>query len=319
MLTLDGELNVGAYGVLVFLTQRLLWPLTDLARTIDLYERAMASTRRILGLISDQTGPQAPTSRVAMLSQPVRGALEFDALTFQYPNSGAGITDFNLTVPSGSSTALVGATGSGKSTVIKLLLRFYEPDDGMIRFDGIPIHQLSKTALRSAIGLVSQETFLFDGTIGENIAYGQPQADPEALVQAAMAAEAWEFIERLPDKLDTEIGERGVRLSGGQRQRLSLARAILKDPPVLVLDEATSAVDNETEAAIQRSLQRISASRTVVVIAHRLSTVVAADNIVVVDQGRVVEQGSHAELIALNGHYAAQWRVQTGREHQNAR
>ncbi len=312
-LTLSGDLNVGAYGVLVFLTQRLLWPLTDLAKTIDLYERAMASTRRILGLIGDQRERQTHVTTLE-LPRPVTGSLEFSGLSFHYPRSGAGVDNLNMSVAAGSTIALVGATGSGKSTVIKLLLRFYEPDSGTIKLDGIPITEIPKDELRSSIGLVSQDTFLFEGTIGENISYGNPLAGDTEIVSAAKAAEAWEFIENLPDQLDTQIGERGVRLSGGQRQRISLARAILKDPPVLVLDEATSAVDNETEAAIQRSLQKISSTRTVLLIAHRLSTVVAADNIVVINQGKIVEQGSHQELIALSGYYNSQWRVQTGLE-----
>lgn len=309
-LALDGKLNVGAYGVLVFLTQRLLWPLTDLAKTVDLYERAMASTRRILGLI------EAPLEVIdegtRQLQQPVAGRVNFTEINFKYKSSGAGLTDFSLLVQPGKTTALVGATGSGKSTLVKLLLRFYEPQNGTISIDGIAIDHLSLTALRGAIGLVSQEPYLFDGTIAENIAYGRPGASSVEITDAARAAEAWEFIEKLPEGLRTTVGERGIRLSGGQRQRLSLARAIIKNPPILVLDEATSAVDNETEAAIQRSLARISMNRTVIVIAHRLSTIVGAENIVVMSDGKIAEQGTHEKLLAYNGHYANQWRVQTG-------
>ncbi len=309
-LALDGKLNVGAYGVLVFLTQRLLWPLTDLAKTVDLYERAMASTRRILGLI------EAPLEVVdegtRQLSQPIAGEVVFTTINFKYKSSGAGLTDFSLLVPAGKTTALVGATGSGKSTLVKLLLRFYEPDNGVISIDGVPVNDLTLKALRGAIGLVSQEPYLFDGSIADNISYGRPGATIDEITLAARSAEAWEFIEKLPEGLNTAVGERGIRLSGGQRQRLSLARAILKNPPVLVLDEATSAVDNETEAAIQRSLAKISIDRTVIVIAHRLSTIVAADNIVVINNGQIAEQGTHVELLEYKGHYANQWRVQTG-------
>ncbi|WP_339882925.1 ABC transporter ATP-binding protein [Vreelandella maris] len=310
MMALNGSLNVGAYGVLVFLTQRLLWPLTGLAQVIDLFERAMASTRRILDLLEvpitvkdDSTTP---------LAQPVRGEVTIDNVSFHYATSLVGVDGIHLHVPAGNTLALVGATGSGKSTLIKLLLRFYDPESGRVLIDGQPITDVSMNSLRQSIGLVSQDVYLFEGSIRDNIAYGKPDADEAAIIDAAKTAEAWSFIETLPQGLDTPVGERGVRLSGGQRQRLSLARALLKDPPILVLDEATSAVDNETEAAIQRSLKRIAHGRTVIMIAHRLSTIVHADEIVVIEKGQVAERGSHSSLLAANGHYAAQWRVQTG-------
>lgn len=310
MMALNGSLNVGAYGVLVFLTQRLLWPLTGLAQVIDLFERAMASTRRILDLLEvpitvkdDSTTP---------LTQPVRGEVTVDNVSFHYATSGVGVDGIHLQVPAGNTLALVGATGSGKSTLIKLLLRFYDPENGRVLIDGQPITEVSMNSLRQSIGLVSQDVYLFEGSIRDNIAYGKPDADEAAITDAAKTAEAWSFIETLPQGLDTPVGERGVRLSGGQRQRLSLARALLKDPPILVLDEATSAVDNETEAAIQRSLKRIAHGRTVIMIAHRLSTIVHADEIVVIEKGQVAESGTHSSLLAANGHYAAQWRVQTG-------
>lgn len=310
MMALNGSLNVGAYGVLVFLTQRLLWPLTGLAEVIDLFERAMASTRRILDLLAEPVRVSDQGGRT--LAQPVKGAVEFRQVTFRYPGGSGGVQDISLSVPAGHTLALTGATGSGKSTLVKLLLRFYEPVSGDILVDGQPIRELNLNSLRQAIGLVSQDVYLFDGSIRDNLAYGRPDASDGDIIEAARIAEAWPFIEALPDGLDTRVGERGVRLSGGQRQRLSLARALLKDPPILVLDEATSAVDNETEAAIQRSLRRIGHNRTVIMIAHRLSTVVDADLIAVVDQGRIVEQGTHAELLARNGAYSAQWRIQTG-------
>ncbi|MCA2422825.1 MULTISPECIES: ABC transporter ATP-binding protein [Vibrio] len=310
MMALNGNLNVGAYGVLVFLTQRLLWPLTGLAEVIDLFERAMASTRRILDLLAEPVNVRDEAGKA--LPEPVRGAVEFSNVSFRYPSSGAGIEGISLNVPAGNTLALVGATGSGKSTLIKLLLRFYDPSHGDIRIDGQPIREVSLQSLRNAIGLVSQDVYLFEGSIRDNLAYGKPDATEEQIIEAARTAEAWSFIQALPEGLDTAVGERGIRLSGGQRQRLSLARALLKDPPILVLDEATSAVDNETEAAIQRSLKRIGHNRTVIMIAHRLSTIVEADTIAVVDQGQVVEQGTHQALIEKGGAYAAQWRVQTG-------
>jgi ATP-binding cassette subfamily B protein len=311
-MTLEGQLAVGAYGVLVFLTQRLLWPLTGLAETVDLYERAMASSRRILDLI------EAPV-RVrnlpgAIVPERVDGALRFEHVHFAYEPGAPVLEDIDLEIPATSTVAFVGQTGSGKSTLVKLLLRFYAPAAGRILLDGRPIDALDLTALRRCIGLVSQDVYLFQGTIRENIAYGTPQADEAAVRAAAEAAEAMEFIERLPRGFDTIVGERGQKLSGGQRQRLSIARALMKNPPILVLDEATSAVDNETEAAIQRSVARISHSRTTLVIAHRLSTIVHADCIHVMDRGRIVETGGHAALLAADGAYAALWRVQTGQQ-----
>jgi ATP-binding cassette subfamily B protein len=310
MMALEGNLNVGAYGVLVFLTQRLLWPLTGLAEVIDLFERAMASTRRILDLLAEPVHVRDEGGKA--LAEPVKGDVELDKVSFHYPSSGAGIRDISLTVPAGNTLALVGATGSGKSTLIKLLLRFYDPSDGQIRIDGQPIRDLSLQSLRGAIGLVSQDVYLFEGTIRENLAYGNPAASDTEIIDAAKTAEAWSFIEALPEGMNTPVGERGVRLSGGQRQRLSLARALLKNPPILVLDEATSAVDNETEAAIQRSLKHIGHNRTVIMIAHRLSTIVDADSIAVIEGGKVLEQGTHRELLDQDGAYANQWRVQTG-------
>jgi ATP-binding cassette subfamily B protein len=207
---------------------------------------------------------------------------------------------------------IVGATGSGKSTLVKLLLRLYAVQRGEILLDGHPIQDLRLGDLRRSIGLVSQEVFLFHGTVAENIAYGSFEAGPAAIARAASLAEASGFIATLPQGYDTVVGERGQRLSGGQRQRIALARAILKNPPVLILDEATAAVDNETEAAIQRSLDQITAQRTTLVIAHRLSTVRHADRIVVMEHGAIVESGRHDELLSREGAYARLWRVQAG-------
>jgi len=305
---LKGNLNVGAYGVLVFLTQRLLWPLTDLAKTIDLFERAMASTRRIFGVI--EAPLEVIDSGEQLLARPVAGEIEFKAVQFRFTGSNAGLSDFSLVVPAGKTTALVGVTGSGKSTVAKLLLRFYESNSGTITLDGIDLNALSLLELRSQIGFVGQDVFMFDGTIGDNIRYGNTECTDEQMIAAARAAQALNFINALPDGMDTMVGERGVKLSGGQRQRLSLARAIVKDPPVLILDEATSAVDNETESEIQLALEEVGRERTVLVIAHRLSTIVNADSIVVLEAGQILEQGSHSELLELGQAYSKQWLLQ---------
>jgi len=316
-MTLEGTLNVGAYGVLVFLTQRLLWPLTDLATTVDLYERAMASSRRILDLIETPVAIRDDAGAEPLGA--VRGAIEFRDVSFAYAGGGEPVLrNVSLKIEPGETVAFVGQTGSGKSTLMKLLLRFYEPDAGEVLLDGRRLGSVRLDSLRRRIGFVSQDVYLFQGTIGENIAYGIEGAARADIAAAAEAAEAAEFIERMPDGYDTVVGERGQKLSGGQRQRLSIARALLKDPPVLILDEATSAVDNETEAAIQRSLQRIAHSKTTLVIAHRLSTIVHASRIYVLDAGRIAEQGTHEELLARRGLYAALWDVQTGQASQRA-
>jgi ATP-binding cassette subfamily B protein len=218
----------------------------------------------------------------------------------------------SLRIEAGQTIAFVGSTGSGKSTLVKLLLRFYEPQTGSILLDDAPIAEISLQDLRRAIGYVAQDSFLADASVAENIAYGQSAAKREDVIAAAVAAEAHEFIMALPNGYDTSVGERGQKLSGGQRQRIALARAILKDPPILVLDEATSAVDNETEAAIQRSLDRLVVGRTSLIIAHRLSTVRRAHRIYVLEDGQIVESGTHESLLAQGGQYAGLWRLQTG-------
>jgi len=314
--TLDGNLEVGLFSVLVFMTQRLLWPLTRLGEVLDLYQRAMASCRRIFGLLEVEPSIQGGTR---ILPTPTPGAVRFEGVRFAYGDGAAGevVKGLDLDIPAGETHAIVGATGAGKSTIVKLLLRLYEPTAGRITVDGIPAEELTFPSLRGATGFVSQDVFLFQGTVRENLTYGRPDASDEDVVRAAVLAEAHTFIEALPDGYDTIVGERGQKLSGGQRQRLTIARAILRDPAILVLDEATSAVDNETEAAIQRSLARVSADRTTIVIAHRLSTVRHAHRIHVLEAGRVIESGTHEELVAAGGLYAALWRVQTGEARQD--
>ena len=309
-LTLDGQMEAGAYGVLIFLTQRLLWPLTRVAETVDLYERAMASTRRILNLIETPFRIRSGTESLPAGS--VEGRLSFEQVGFSYSSGPPVLKDIDLEIPAGRTIALVGSTGSGKSTLVKLLLRFYEPTRGSIKLDGKDIQSAELQDLRAAIGLVSQDVFLFHGSVKENIAYGRAGASDSDIVNAAKAAEAHEFIMSLSEGYETIVGERGQKLSGGQRQRISIARVVLKDPPVLILDEATSSVDNETEAAIQRSMQGIASGRTTIVIAHRLSTIVDAHRIYVLEQGKLAEQGDHQSLMNQGGIYSNLWQVQTG-------
>lgn len=309
-LALDGSLNIGLYSVLVFLTQRLLWPLTRLGQTVDLYQRAMASTRRIFVVLD--ADPTIIDGVESLSTETSAGAITLDTVSFSYDEGHPVLNDVTITLEPSQTTAFVGSTGSGKTTIVKLLLRFYDPDAGTIRFDGTDISTLEQAELRQMMALVSQDVFLFHGTVAENIAYGSPGAPKEAIEQAALAAEAHEFITSLPDGYETIVGERGQKLSGGQRQRLSIARALLTDSPILILDEATSAVDNETEAAIQRSLARVGHNRTMVVIAHRLSTIRHADIIYVVDNGSVAQIGTHDDLIAVPGIYQNLWNVQTG-------
>ena len=310
-MALNGEIGVGSYSVLVYLTQRLLWPLTRLAEMTDLYQRSMASIQRVMDLL--HTPIAIPYEGKHLPLAQVRGELEFDQVRFSYSDTGiSSIDGISLRIPAGETVAFVGSTGGGKSTLIKLLLRFYEPQHGAIKLDGQNIGELSLQDLRRAIGYVAQDTFLTDATVAENIAYGTDISAMDAIISAARAAEAHEFIAKLPQGYNTQVGERGMKLSGGQRQRLALARAILKNPPILILDEATSAVDNETEAAIQRSLDRLVVGRTSLIIAHRLSTVRHAHLIHVLDHGRIVESGTHDLLLALGGTYAGLWRLQTG-------
>lgn len=315
-LTLEGVLAIGAYSVLVFMTQRLLWPLTRLGETFDLYQRAMASSTRVLDVLTSPTeikqGDYDPSNEEIANSD-----IEIKNLNFAYTGREKVFDGLDLTIKSGTTTGIVGATGSGKTTLVRLLLRFAEPEQGHIEWAGKALPEWNLQALRSSMALVDQHITLFPTTILENIRYGKTTASDEEVKSAGLIAEASQFIEELPDKWDTLVGEGGHRLSGGQRQRLAIARAVLKDAPVLILDEATSAVDNETEAALQRSISKISIDRTAIIIAHRLSTIRNADRIIVLDNGMIIEDGTHENLVQLNGTYARLWAVQTGASFEN--
>ena len=311
-MTLDGALAVGAYSVLVFMTQRLLWPLTRLGETFDLYQRAMASSTRVLDVLTSPTeveqGDFSPEEQ--MIEQ---SSIVFTDLHFAYPGREPVFENMNLELVQGQTVGVVGSTGAGKTTLIRLLLRFAEPNSGTVSWAGRTLPEWDLQRLRSSMALVDQHITLFPTTILENIRYGRPEADDEQVLEAAQLAEVVDFVEELPDKWDTLVGEGGHRLSGGQRQRLAIARAVLKDAPLLLLDEATSAVDNETEAALQRSIEKLSKGRTAVIIAHRLSTVRNADRILVLNNGEIVEDGSHDYLVQLKGIYSRMWAVQTGK------
>ena len=307
-LALDGEIKVATYSVLLFITQRLLWPLTELGDTFDLYQRAMASFNRIFSLKNENSDIGNGNIEFKKLEKKI----ELSDVSFSYVDNFNVLNNVNLTINAGQTTAIVGSTGSGKSTLIKLLLRLYEINNGSISYDSNSLKEIELSSLREKIGLVSQDVFLFEGTVIENIAYGDLNASESEVWNAAQKSEADEFINNLPQKENTIVGERGQKLSGGQRQRISIARAILKNPEILILDEATSSVDNETEAAIQRSLDILKKDRTVIVIAHRLSTVRNADIIYVLENGSVVESGNHDSLLNIEGVYSKLWSVQTG-------
>ena len=307
-LALDGEIKVATYSVMLFITQRLLWPLTELGVIFDAYQKAMASFRRIVNLKNTQPTINNGSRKLDNFNEKI----EISDLNFEYVENFPVLNNISIDIKKGETSAIVGSTGSGKSTLIKLILRLYDSTSGEIRFDATSIKDLEIESLRNKIGLVSQDIFLFEGTVFENIAYGNLDATNEEVWEAARLSESDKFINLLPNKENTIVGERGQKLSGGQRQRISIARAILKNPEILILDEATSAVDNETEAAIQRSINTLKKGRTVIAIAHRLSTIRNAEIIYVLEDGRVVESGNHESLLDIEGVYSKLWSVQTG-------
>ncbi|HYO12376.1 MAG TPA: ABC transporter ATP-binding protein [Thermoanaerobaculia bacterium] len=308
----SGLITVGELVLFAMMTERLLWPLTRLGTTVDEYERARASARRAFGLLDTE-----PAIRDAARPVPLdraRGEVQFDNVEFRYARGRADepvLRGLSFRVAPGETIGIAGPTGAGKSTLIKLLLRLYDVTGGAVRLDGHDVRDLSMADLRRNIALVSQDVYLFHGTIRENIAYSK-DVPLDGVVRAAKLAQLHDFVASLPQGYDTLVGERGVKLSGGQRQRLSIARAIVKDAPILVLDEATSSVDTETERAIQENLRTLTEGRTALIIAHRLSTIRNADRIIVLRDGRIAEEGHHDDLLARGGTYADLWHVQAG-------
>ncbi len=306
---LTGDLTVGTLVIFLLLTQRLVDPLAQMSNIVDRYEDARASTKRILGIMNLPIDIEEPEDAAALGG--VDGEVSFDDITFAYDRQNV-LENVDFDVEPGETVGLVGPTGAGKTTIVKLLLRLYDVDRGAVRVDGRDVREVTLSSLRDSMGYVGQENFLFDGSVEENIAYGSFDTDHDEVVEAARRAQAHQFITNLPEGYGTQVGERGVKLSGGQRQRVAIARTLLQQPAIMIFDEATSAVDTETEMLIQRSIDDIAADRTTFVIAHRLSTVRDADTILVLEDGEIVERGTHDELLAVDGLYANLWRVQAG-------
>jgi subfamily B ATP-binding cassette protein MsbA len=307
VLALRADMTVGEFTQFVTLMLMLLTPLKALAEVNGPMQRGIAAAETVFELI-DAPAEHDPGTRTIARAQ---GHMRFEHVKFRYPNAQSlALDDVSLDVKPGQTVALVGMSGGGKSTFVNLVTRFYEPESGRILLDGIPYQDIKMASLRAQLALVSQNVVLFDDTLRANIAYGALQVDEARLHAAIRAAHLADVVERLPEGVDTMIGENGMRLSGGQRQRVAIARAIYKDAPILILDEATSALDNESERAVQAALDTLMAGRTTFVIAHRLSTIEGADLIVVMEHGRIVEQGTHDQLLAQGGMYANLYRLQ---------
>jgi ATP-binding cassette subfamily B protein len=303
-------LSAGTLVTFLLYSRRLMYPMHQFGQVLNNYQYAYAAAERVVGLLQDPER-SADHASGAQLDD-VDGAVSYDHVSFAYEDEETIIDDVSFRVEPGETIGLVGPTGAGKTTLTKLLMRLYDADDGTIQLDGYDVEDISLASLRQQLGYVSQEPFLFGGTVRENVSYGAIDASEEEIRTALEHAGAWEFVTDLEDGLETVVGERGVKLSGGQRQRLAIARAILRNPALLILDEATSHVDNETELIVQQNVTEIGEDRTTFVIAHRLSTVRNADRIIVLDEGTIAEAGTHESLLEADGLYADLWRVQVG-------
>ncbi len=305
-----GEITIGILAFFAMMVQRLLWPVTRMGRIFDEFERANASAKRVFGVMDHPS--KIIDKKDGINHQNIRGNIAFNHVSFQYDEDHPILKNINLKITEGVTTGVVGVTGTGKTTLIKLLLRLYDVQKGSITIDDYPIQDYRLEHLRKNISLVSQDVYLFHGTILENIAYNLEDVSKEKIIEAAKKAELHDFIISLKNGYQSIVGERGIKLSGGQRQRLSIARAILKNSKILILDEATSSVDTETEKAIQKNLNQLSEGKTTIIIAHRLSTIKKADNIIVLNNGQIHEQGTHQDLVEQQGVYADLWKVQIG-------
>ena len=312
-MALNNTIEVGSYSVLVFLTQRFLWPFTSLSTLIDDFERSMASSNRIFDLI--QTKKKIINHPNAIIIDSLMNDITFNEISFNYDGKENLFKNFNLEIPFGSSVGIVGDTGSGKTTIAKLLLRLYEPTDGSIYIGKYNINEIDINSLRKKIGIVSQDSFLFNSTIKNNISYGITNPLIEDIEDAAIQSQSIEFIDKLPFGFDTAVGERGQTLSGGQQQRIAIARTLMRKPDIIIFDEATSSVDNKTEQLIQQALFDIRKGRTSIIIAHRLSTIRNCSNIFVLKDGEIIEEGNHDYLVGIKKSYYSQlWNIQTGKQ-----
>ena len=312
-MALNNTIEVGSYSVLVFLTQRFLWPFTSLSTLIDDFERSMASSNRIFDLI--QTKKKIINHPNAIIIDSLMNDITFNEISFNYDGKENLFKKFNLEIPFGSSVGIVGDTGSGKTTIAKLLLRLYEPTDGSIYIGKYNINEIDINSLRKKIGIVSQDSFLFNSTIKNNISYGITNPLIEDIEDAAIQSQSIEFIDKLPFGFDTAVGERGQTLSGGQQQRIAIARTLMRQPDIIIFDEATSSVDNKTEQLIQQALFDIRKGRTSIIIAHRLSTIRNCSNIFVLKDGEIIEEGNHDYLVGIKKSYYSQlWNIQTGKQ-----